>query len=324
MILLLTSCTWLAGQVGAPADPNDSTEYVFTVEQGTTARGLGPALAEAGIVDNGDNFTLYVRLTKEGGCIKAGDFPLRRDMSADEILKTLCGVPLVEEEPFTIVEGWRIREIDAALAEKGWAQPGDYTAAASDPARFDSAFPLPTKNLEGYLYPETYMVTVDHFTIDGFIQRQIDTLSEKFYTPNQDAIANSNRTLDELVIMASMVEREEPTPSKRALVAGILWKRIDHEWNLGVDATSRYTLEVWNDRSAFLRQLRDESDPYNTRLRPGLPPTPIGNPGQAALEASLSPEESEYWYYLHDSNQVLHPSRNAREHENYRRQYNVY
>ena len=93
MILLLTGCTWLAGQVGAPADPSDATEYVFTVEPGTTARGLGPALEESGIVDDGSNFTLYVRLTKEGGCIKAGRHELSASMTAGALLTAMCGVP---------------------------------------------------------------------------------------------------------------------------------------------------------------------------------------------------------------------------------------
>ena len=265
-----------------------------------------------------------MRITKEGGCLKAGRFRLRRSMSAGEILETVCGAPLANDEPFTVVEGWRIREIDAALTEKGWIEAGEYAALAGQPDRFEAPFPLPDDNLEGYLYPETYMVTVDRFTAEGFIQRQLSTLAERFYTPNKANIETSQRSWDDLLIMASMIEREEPTPANRALVAGILWKRLDNDWMLGVDATSRYTLAEWNDRKAFLGKLRDPADPYNTRLRGGLPPTPIGNPGQAALEASLKPESSPYWYYLHDANQTLHPSRNQAEHEAYRRKYNVY
>jgi UPF0755 protein len=324
MLLLLTGCQMIADRAGAPADPTDDTELIFTVEKGTTARSLGPKLAEAGVIDDGDDFTTYVRITKEGGCLKAGRFRLRRSMSAGEILKTVCGVPLTDDEPFTIVEGWRIREIDAALAQKGWIQAGEYAALAADPAAFTAPFPLPEASLEGYLYPETYMVTVDQFTARGFIQRQLDTLAERFYTPNAEGIQASSRSWSDLVIMASMVEREEPTPANRPIIAGILWKRLDSGWFLGVDATSRYTLEEWNDRVAFLGRLRDPDDPYNTRLRMGMPPTPIGNPGQAALEASLSPEATEFWYYLHDDRQVLHPSRNQTEHEAYRRKYNVY
>jgi UPF0755 protein len=245
-------------------------------------------------------------------------------MTAGELIEAMCGAPLANDVPFTVVEGWRIREIDAALTKKGWIQAGEYAALAGQPGKFKAPFPLPSDSLEGYLFPETYMVSPDRWDTEAFIQRQIDLLAERFYVPHQDEIASSKRSMGEVVIMASMLEREEPKVKNRPLVAGILWKRIDASWNLGVDATSRYTLDEWNDRKAFLVKLRDPNDPYNTRLRGGLPPTAIGNPSTPSLEAALAPVESEFWYYLHDSRQDIHPSRNAAEHEAYRRKYNVY
>ena len=107
-------------------------------------------------------------------------------------------------------------------------------------------------------------------------------------------------------------------------MAGIIWKRLDEGWQLGIDATSRYTLENWNDRKAFLRQLRDPGDAYNTRERKGLPPTPIGNPALPSLQAASAPVESDYYYYLHDGEGNLHPAVNAAEHERNRARYNVY
>ena len=323
MVLLLLSCTLVADRLGTPRDPGDSTEHVFTVPKGATARSLGNSLEAEGIVDDAAHFRLYVRLKGEGGCIKAGRFRLRADMSAAQILDTLCGPPMPEDVPFTVVEGWRIREIDQALAAAGLAPAGAYVAATGDASKYTAPFPLPAGSLEGYLFPETYHVTPDRFVVDAFVQRQLDKLAERFYLPHK-AEVDSGRGMRDVVIMASMLEREEPTPSQRNLVAGILWKRLDHGWKLGVDATSRYTLDEWNDRVAFLDRLRDPNDPYNTRLRDGLPPTAIGNPGIASLEAALAPVESEYWYYLHDAARILHPGRNAAEHEALRRKYSVY
>ncbi len=322
--LPLMGCQAIADHYGAAADPSDATEHIFEVPSGTTPRGLGAHLERAGIVSSADDFTMYVRVTREGGCLKAGRFGLKRSMSAGEILSTVCGVPLADEEPFAVIEGWRIREIDAALAEKGWITAGEYAAAATDPSRFTARFTLPTDTLEGYLFPETYMVEPDRWDTEGFIQRQLDLLAERFATPRSEEISGGSRSLADVVIMASLLEREEPSKPNRPLVAGILWKRLDDRWHLGVDATSRYTLAKWNDRGAFLKKLRDPKDPYNTRLRPGLPPTPIGSPGLASLEAALAPTESEFWFYLHDSKGKIHPSRNQREHEAYRRKYNVY
>jgi len=323
-LFLAPGCDLAAGHYGAAPGPADAETVVFEVPKGASARSLAPDLADAGLVGSADNFVMYVRITKQGGCIKAGRHNVSPAMDAGTLIDALCGVPLANDEPFTIVEGWRIREIDAALAEKGWTQPGEYKAAVSDPSKFTAPFPLPATSMEGYLFPETYMVTVDKWDTHAFVQRQLDLLAERFYTPNKADIDQSGRTFAEVVIMASMLEREEPTKKQRPIVAGILWKRIDNKWNLGVDATSRYTLDKWNDRRAFLKKLRDPEDPYNTRLRGGLPPTAIGNPGMTALDAALHPTGSEFWYYLHDSQGVIHPSRNVQEHEAYRKKYNVY
>jgi UPF0755 protein len=321
---VLSGCDLAASYVGAAPGPADAEPVVFEVSKGSSVRSIAPALASAGLISSPDNFVLYVRITKEGGCIKAGRHKLSSAMDAGALIAALCGVPLANDEPFTIVEGWRIREIDAALAEKGWTRPGEYAEAVAHPSTYIAPFPLPATSIEGYLFPETYMVTVEQWDTQKFVQRQIDLLAERFYAPNKAAIDASGRTFGDVVIMASMLEREEPTKAQRPLVAGILWKRIDNQWNLGVDATSRYTLAKWNDRRAFLKKLRDPNDPYNTRLRGGLPPTAIGNPGLTALEAALHPTASEFWYYLHDSAGVIHPSRSVQQHEAYRRQYNVY
>ena len=322
LLLALMSCGSVAGHYNVAADPADPKETVVEIPKGSLARGLGPVLEQAGVIDDGGDFGLYVRLSGEGGCIKAGKFRLNRTMTPEDILRTLCGAPIPDDIPFTVVEGWRIREIDAALVSKGLASPGQYTALALDPSQFTATWPLPTTSLEGYLYPDTYMVTPDRFDLKKFIQRQLDLFGERFAIPHKDDLGD--RTLGEIVILASMLAREEPHPQNRPLVAGILYNRIRAGWNLGVDATSRYTLEDWNDRAAFMKNLRDPNEPYNTRLRPGLPPTAIGNPALPSLEAARAPVESEYWYYLHDSTATLHPSRNAAEHEAFRRRYNVY
>jgi UPF0755 protein len=323
-LLLLAGCTMVADQLGAPADPAATTPVVFEVPKGASVRTLGGPLAAAGLVRSADDFTNYVRITKEGSCIKAGPHELAASMTAAELIESMCGAPIANDVPFTVVEGWRIREIDEALTKKGWIEAGEYAALAAQPALFQAPFPLPSDSLEGYLFPETYMVSPDRWDTEAFIQRQIDLLAERFYVPHSAEIGSSKRSMGEVVVMASMLEREEPKVKNRPLVAGILWKRIDAEWNLGVDATSRYTLDEWNDRKAFLKKLRDPEDPYNTRLRGGLPPTAIGNPSTPSLEAALAPVESEFWYYLHDSRQDIHPSRSAAEHEAYRRKYNVY
>jgi UPF0755 protein len=314
---------WLKHGIETAKGPADAPELEFEVPKGATARSLGPLLVEQGLITDARFWRFHLR--RNGGLQpKAGRHLLRASMTIPEIGAALEAAPIAEDMPFVMIEGWRLRDTDAALAEKGWSRPGDYLRAASEPSRFKAPFPLPARGLEGYLYPETYRVVVEGFDLDALVQRQLDTFVTRFYEPHREEIAQSGRTLDELVIMASMLEREEPVPAQRPLVAGILWKRIDRKFPLGVDATSRYELAEWNDRKAFLKRLRDPEDPWNTRVKPGLPPGPIGAPTVESLLAALRPEKSQYLYYLHDANKVLRPSRNAEEHEALRKKYNVY
>jgi len=314
LLLFLTGCV----NADAPVHPEDTEVFVFEVPGGSSASGLTGKLAENGLISSELKWKMFLR-TADGSCLKAGRFEVSRSNSMRETLDTLCGVPLANDVPFTVVEGWRIREIDAALAAKGWIEPGAYATLAKSKA-VDLPFAIETDTLEGYLFPDTYMVSPDHFEAKAFIERQLGMFQSRFL----DGAELGDRSLSDVVIMASMLEREEPNPTNRPLVAGILWKRLDSGWKLGVDATSRYTLDDWNDRRAFLKQLRDPDDVYNTRLRQGLPPTAIGSPSIDALRSAAAPEASEWWYYLHDANGGFHPARDGAGHEKNRRTWNVY
>jgi UPF0755 protein len=314
---------WISGGAGSANGPADAPDVVFVVDKGATGQGLGPKLVEAGLIKDALFWRFYLR--QHGGLkAKAGKHTVSARMTIPEIGAALETAPPADDVPFGMIEGWRLRDTDAALVDKGLIKPGAYIAAAKDSSRFKAPFPLPARGLEGYLYPETYRIVVEDFSVERLIQRQLDTFVERFYEPYQAEIAASGRSLHDIVTVASMLEREEPMPSQRSTVAGIMWKRVDRGFALGVDATSRYELAEWNDRTEFLKHLRDKSDPYNTRHTPGLPPTPIGAPTVDSLVAAMRPVKSDFLYYLHDSQRILHPSRNAEEHEALRLKYNVY
>lgn len=303
-----------------PVDPSATDTFIFEVPNGSAASSLGPALAEQGLVRSPFHWKVFLRL-EQPTCLKAGRFEVQRSLSMRQLMETLCGVPLSDDVPFTVVEGWRIQDTDRALADAGFIEPGAYASIALNKS-VEAPFDVVGATYEGFLYPETYQVNPDAFSASEFVQRQLAMFAERFVEPHGDQLGG--RTLHEIVVMASMLEREEPKPSNRPLVAGILWKRIDANTPLGVDATSRYTLDEWNDRKAFLKKLRDPSDPYNTRLKEGLPPTAIGSTTLPSLKAAIAPEPSEFWYYLHDATGTLRPARNGDEHEANRKTYNVY
>ncbi len=315
-LVFATACV----DADAPVHPGDDAVIEITVPEGASGRSLTPLLIEQGLVP-GEWSWRWVLRSSDASCIKAGRFAVKRSMSMHALLDTLCGPPLPEDVPFTVVEGWRIDDIDRALTDAHLITAGQYAELAKTKA-VTAPFAIPTATLEGYLYPETYRVEPKKFVVKAFIERQLAMFQERFgasYAPGADG-----RPLSDIVIMASMIEREEPSPDNRPVVAGILWKRIDHAWNLGVDATSRYTLPDWNNRDAFMLKLRDPNDPYNSRLRPGLPPTAIGNPGAGALNAAAHPVESEWWYYLHDGQGHFHGAKDVTGHEANRREFNVY
>lgn len=304
----------------APVSPEDDTPFEIEVPAGATGRSIGPMLLEQGLIPGAWTWRWYLR-SADASCLKAGRFSVHRSLSMEGLLTTLCGPPLADDIPFTVVEGWRIRDIDQGLTQLGLIEAGAYITAANVSA-VTAPFEIPGDSLEGYLYPETYKVDPKQFKVGPFIERQLATFQARFGASYVQP--PGGRSLHDIVVMASMLEREERDPNNRPTVAGILWKRIDNGWNLGVDATSRYTLADWNNRQQFMLKLRDPNEPYNTRLRPGLPPTAIGNPSVESLRAAAAPVASEWWYYLHDPKGQFHGARDVAGHEANRRMYNVY
>lgn len=310
----------------APIDAANRGPSVFTVPKGATLNQVGRQLVAAGFVRSELAFKLWLKLRGNAPLPKAGKHEITRAMNLPDLLLALAGTPLSEDVPITMREGWRLRDSDAFLASQGLIKPGEYIAAASNPAGFTLRFELDAaaRDLCGYLFPETYRVPPGKLDVAALVQRQLDAFHARFVVPYQAQITASDRTLGTIVIMASLLEREETKLELRPKVAGVLYKRLDHGMPLGVDATSRFTLEDWNDRQAFLTMLRDKDAPYNTRHRSGPPPGPIGTPGLASLVAALMPEPTEYWYYLHDKSANIHFARSLKEHEANRRKYGVW
>jgi UPF0755 protein len=171
----------------------------------------------------------------------------------------------------TIPEGSTLKEIEEKLGVK-----------------------LPEENLEGYLFPDTYYFPVD--VTGEEVVRIMRENFEKKISPYKKEIEKSGKTLQEILIMASLLEKEVKTKEEKELVSGILWKRLKYGIPLQVDATITYITGKKTIKIP-LEDLQIDS-PYNTYKYKGLPPAPICNPGLESILAALYPKESEYWYYL--------------------------
>lgn len=317
---------YLQKSFSASQKPGSKQTQIFEVQKGATLSKVGAQLAKKDLIADARIWKVYLKLNPGSPSPKAGRHKIGPGMNIPELLSALAANPISEDVPVTMVEGWRLRDADAALAAKGLITAGAYNTAARSPKRFKFKFKLPegTESLEGYLYPETYLVPPGKLNVDVLIQRQLDAFSKRFAQAHAAEIDKSPRSLSDIVIMASMLEREEPKPSLRPKVAGVLYNRVNANSPLGVDATSRYTIAQWNDRRAFLKKLRDPTDPYNSRLKAGLPPTAIGAPSLPSLLAALRPVPSKFWYYLHDAQQNIHFAKTAAGHDANRKKYNVW
>ena len=315
---------YYAQAVTTPRQPDGAKIVEFMVPKGSTLSSLGPKLVDAELLADATIWKVYLKLNPRVPSPKAGRHELSAAMTIPELIVALGAAPMSEDGPLTMVEGWRLRDADEALAAKDRIEPGAYIAAARDRSAYDIKFDFEGRTLAGYLLPETYMVPKGPLDVKRLVQRQLDAFYERFVKPHAAEIKKSGRSLRTIVIMASLLEREEPNPKNRPDVAGVLYKRLDARTPLGVDATSRFTLKDWNNRRAFLRKLRDPKDPYNTRTKVGLPPGPIGAPSLDALVAALRPKKNKHWFYLHDRKGRIHFARTLKGHERNRKRYNVY
>ncbi len=310
--------------VQTPSKPGDAATEKYEVKKGASLSQVAVELHQKGYIIDLNVFKIYLKLTPNYPKPKAGKHLISKGMNLPKLLAALAKNPLSEDVPLTMIEGWRLRDADAALTQKGLINPGEYLKAAKTPKRFKIPFKLESEDLAGYLLPETYMVPKGKLDVNILIQRQIDAFHKRFYQVHQGELKKSGRSLRTIVILASLLEREEPNEKTRPAVAGVMYNRLDKNTPLGIDATSRFTLDDWSNRRAFLKKLRDPEDPYNTRLRAGLPPGAIGAPSLPSLLAALRPKKGPYWYYLHDKNKQIHFSKTAAEHEAKRRKYNVW
>ena len=180
-----------------------------------------------------------------------------------------------------------------------------------------SRYTLITRGLEGFLFPYTYFFTPS--ANEDFIVEEMRENFEEKIDPLREDIAISGRSVEEIVTMASIVEKETITDESKYIVSGILWKRIDNGMKLQVDALFPYIFGK-NTFDLTKKDLQFDS-PYNTYRYEGLPPGPIASPGFEAIRASLYPEETPYWFYLSDRRSQMHYGRTYEEHLKFRNQY---
>lgn len=284
---------------------NSDVEQSFNIKDGEGVNPIASRLEKSGLVSHRYWFEIYIWSKHKEGNIVAGTYNLRPNMTIPEIVDIITsGKGKKEDQSATIIEGWNDDQIGEYLAGKGIVSKEDFHSEATLVEKYRPYFAflqdLPKdRTLEGYLFPDTYNVIQGKTTADQLVYRMLLNFDKKFTdTMRQDA-KKSSHSFDDIIIMASIIEREVPKEEDRKIVSGIFWKRVKIKQPLGSDATISYILGV-NKKQHTYEDTRVDS-PYNTYINKGLPPGPICNPGVSAIMAAIYPQDSDYYYFLSDT-----------------------
>ncbi len=260
--------------------PGNFTAQSVLIEKGNSAREISEQLAEKDIVKSGDMLYAVLVAKFDPSNIKAGNFYFEQPLSVFEVAeKITTEIPQEEQITITFPEGFSAYQLTDFI-------PSEISA--------NNDFDLDIPNVEGYLFPDTYLVPVT-FGETEVIDLLQNTFKQKV-APLRSAIEKSPYTLEEVIILASIIEREANDKESMGMVAGVLENRLEIGMALQVDASIAYGLQ--KSGVDLTRDDIETDGPYNTYTRPGLPPTPIANPGLQAINAVLNPIPNDYFYYI--------------------------
>lgn len=289
--IVLFRIVWGSGSMQKTGD--------IEISQGQSASQVWRMLVDEGYSDRTIPWKYYGRMDNAAAKIQAGVYHVEKGESISGVVKRFAiGDVQTKEFSVTFPEGFTLDQIAARYADRTGKTAKEFLDEAVVGKYADKFSFLKDlqgeRNLEGYLFPDTYRITPDDSPED-VIMRMLGNFDTKITEGVREEIARQDNTLDEIINMASILEKEVQTEKDMAMVAGVLWKRIGDGEGLYVDATLEYVVE--KNGELTVQDLALDT-PYNTRKYRGLPPTPINNPGLTSILAAIRPEASEYYYYL--------------------------
>jgi UPF0755 protein len=277
----------------------------FVIDKGETASQIGINLSKAKLVKSALAFRIYSQVTQAAKIIKPGSYDLSSNLWAPQIVAKLLAGPT--EIWVTIPEGLRREEIGQKFVD-GLGLTG------KEAENFYNQFLKLTEDREGYLFPDTYLVARD-VTPQIVVKMMENTFDKKYATLTTRTTSLSKA---QIVILASIIQREAVTAEDMYGVASVLTNRLENGMTFGSDVTLEYALGRQKDGNWWKEDLTIDdlalNSLYNTRIYAGLPPTAISNPGIVAIQAAMNPPKTDYLYYLSDKDGKLHFARTLDEH----------
>ena len=274
----------------APGDP-----VRVVIPPGSTLSDVADSLSAREVVGSVTLFKAYVRLRRAERRLRAGTYEMETGMSSRGALRQLTEGRMATV-PVTIPEGFRLRQMVDRVASVTGRSPETVLAALEDSTRVGE-LGLPGPTLEGYLFPDTYRFT-QGVSVDAVIDAMAERYEEAWTPERRNLLDESGMTEREAVTLASIVQAEARQVDEMPRIAGVYRNRLDRGWMLQADPTVLYALGGYRERLLFAAIDSVADSPYNTYARYGLPPGPIGAPGELALDAALAPEEHDYMYFV--------------------------
>jgi peptidoglycan lytic transglycosylase G len=297
-VLAVAVAAWFAISLYQPFAGEGGDNVRVTIPNGLTAREIGDLLADKGVVADGFFFAMRARVDGNRDSLKAGTYTFKEDMPYEDAMAILVkGPPPIKTVKLTLPEGNTIRDYASAV-DKSKKVKGKYMRAVRganfNPKRYGAPSDSP---LEGFMFPATYELRLGkQATAKNLVGQQLSTFKKSIATVSMSKAKRANLTPYEVLIIASMVERETALPRERRLIAGVIYNRLRQSIPLGIDATIRYATNNWT-RPIKESEL-NTAGPYNTRLNQGLPPTPIGNPSLESIKAAANPAKTKYVFFV--------------------------
>ncbi len=301
-------------QISKQADFQDTK--TIKIEKGQPLNTIAQNLEKKNIITSKFYFKTYLWLKGLQSSIQAGTYTIS-PVNIIDLSQILIAGKVDNQTTIQIIEGWNLNQISSYLQEKKFINTSNDFLQQAKISKYQNQFNFlatnPSDSLEGYIFPDTYTVYKDS-NADEIINKTLENFSQKVTPAMLTEIRAQNKTLYQVLIMASIIEMEVPNYEDRQVVSGILWKRLNSNMKLQVDSTLKYKIGKQNRNILTLEELSIDS-PYNTYMYQGLPPTPICNPGESAIRAAIYPKESDYWFYLSDKQGNTIFSKTATEHE---------
>ncbi|GAA0085474.1 endolytic transglycosylase MltG [Clostridium sp. CTA-7] len=298
IILILTISSFVLFKRIINKPFNTSEDIVINVQEGDSFYSIIDSLSKENQIKGVPIIKLYVKLSGKNIDVKPGEYVLRNDLSVNELINTLTSDSTLDVVKFTVPEGYTIDDIAEKLEKEGICSKDDFIRAVKEyePPSFVKINSEKRYNLEGYLFPDTYLIKV------GETPREIiSKMVFRFKEVLQGALKETNMTvkdedIETVVNIASMIEKEARIDSERPLISSVIINRLNDDKMLQIDATVIYALG--EHVNTVLDKHLEIDSPYNTYKNYGLPIGPISNPGLESIKAALKPEKTDYLFYV--------------------------